>query len=205
MSVINFTLSECVTRGNIIGNNASNCLIEKTLLSGSRKIISGFDQSRFDRIISLSPHRDSDGNSIAFSVITNSLVTNSIFNQTYNRWTPKSSSGNTFMYNLILPGVYNLSGNTESHNFTSTDPFVSIFTAVGDVATFSYDDDFHLKAGVIGTNASDDGTDLGIYGGSKPYKENAVPFTPYITKKVIGTETSNGMLSVEIDVSAQER
>lgn len=202
---INFTLSECITKGNIKGNNAADCLIEKSILSGSRKSISNIDQSQFDRLIHTSPATDNNGNSISFSSVTNSLITNSIFNQTYNRWAPSNCSGNNFTYNLILPGIYVLTGNLESNNITSTEPFVSIFTTVDDITSFSYNDDFHLKTGVTGTAASEDGTDLGIYGSNQPYKENGLPFTPHISSKSIGTETVNGMLSVEINVSAQER
>ncbi len=50
-----------------------------------------------------------------------------------------------------------------------------------------------------------DGTDIGIYGSSQPYKEGAVPFNPHIYfKNIGGTTTPNGLLNINIKVKAQD-
>lgn len=55
-------------------------------------------------------------------------------------------------------------------------------------------------------NAGTDGTDIGIFGGSTPYKAGAVPFNPHIDKAVISSQTDkDGKLHIDITVSAQDR
>jgi hypothetical protein len=71
---------------------------------------------------------------------------------------------------------------------------------------FIYTNNYHLKPTSIGHNAGTDGTDIGIYGTSYPYKEAAVPFNPHISSKNIGNATNpTGTLNVDIKVSAQDR
>jgi hypothetical protein len=55
-------------------------------------------------------------------------------------------------------------------------------------------------------NAGADGTDIGMYGGSDPYKDGAVPFHPHVDKIVVSSQTDKaGNLKVEIQVSAQTK
>jgi len=64
--------------------------------------------------------------------------------------------------------------------------------------------DFHIKSGSAADNAGTDGTDCGIYGGPKPWKEGAVPSNPHIQTKTIAPETdAQGKLNVNIRVKAQ--
>lgn len=70
-------------------------------------------------------------------------------------------------------------------------------------AVFSYDHDYHLQdpATYLGT----DNTEVGIYGGSFPYKEGAVPQNPHIQfKNIAPTTDANGDLQIQIQVEAQE-
>ncbi|MBN2610118.1 MAG: hypothetical protein JXB00_01035 [Bacteroidales bacterium] len=68
---------------------------------------------------------------------------------------------------------------------------------------FNYSHDYHLQspATYLGTDV----TQVGIYGGSFPYKEGAVPQNPHIQIKNIAPATdANGDLKIQIQVGAQE-
>jgi hypothetical protein len=55
-------------------------------------------------------------------------------------------------------------------------------------------------------NAGTDGTDIGIYGGSQPYKAGVVPFNPHIARLSVSPQTDkDGKLYVEIIATAQDR
>jgi hypothetical protein len=65
-----------------------------------------------------------------------------------------------------------------------------------------YTSDYHLKnpEKYIGT----DGTQIGLYGGTTPFKEKGLPSNPQIVKKNIGEQTdANGNLNVNVTVKAQ--
>ena len=53
-------------------------------------------------------------------------------------------------------------------------------------------------------NAGTDGTDIGIYGGPRPWREGALSSNPHIQSKTIAPETdAQGRLNVNIRVKAQ--
>jgi hypothetical protein len=55
-----------------------------------------------------------------------------------------------------------------------------------------------------GNYAGTDGKQVGIYGGSFPYKEGAVPSPPHVRSKTIASSTDGqGKLNVQITTSAQ--
>lgn len=68
-----------------------------------------------------------------------------------------------------------------------------------------FQNDLQASAGSVIINAGTDGTDLGIYGGTFPWKDGGLPQNPHIF--LIGIPSvsyDNGMLDVEIKVNAQE-
>ena len=70
--------------------------------------------------------------------------------------------------------------------------------------TYSIVQNYHLVPASPGKNAGTDGTDLGIYGGSQPFKDGALPVNPHISyKSVAGSTNSGGMLQVHFKVAAQ--
>lgn len=70
---------------------------------------------------------------------------------------------------------------------------------------FNFNSDYHLKPNSPGKNAGTDGSDIGIYGGSYPWKEGGIPFNPHFQyKKINGTTNQNGSLPVIIKVKAQD-
>ncbi len=70
----------------------------------------------------------------------------------------------------------------------------------------NYDNgDYHLEPNCLGKNAGTDGTDIGIYGTSFPFKDNRLPAIPYFSLKTIGGETSaDKKLKINIQVEAQD-
>lgn len=65
---------------------------------------------------------------------------------------------------------------------------------------------YNLKSSSVGKNAGTDGTDIGIYGTSKPCKDGWVPYNPHISYKTIPSESlPNGTLPVNVKVVAQDR
>lgn len=69
--------------------------------------------------------------------------------------------------------------------------------------SFEYTDNHHLStpAAYLGS----DGTQAGMYGGSHPYKEGAVPKNPHIISKTIAPQTTpTGDLNINISVGAQQ-
>lgn len=86
-----------------------------------------------------------------------------------------------------------------SYGITAADTFVS-------ATAFTYDltFDYHIKTTSPAYNGGDNGADMGIYGGSTPWKEGAIPSNPHIFFKNISNATdTNGNLPVQIKVSTQ--
>jgi len=67
-----------------------------------------------------------------------------------------------------------------------------------------YKDNFHLMANSPYKNAGRDGTDIGIYGGTFPWKEGSIPFNPHFQSLNVAPKTDGaGNLKVQITVAAQ--
>ena len=81
----------------------------------------------------------------------------------------------------------------------------SIFVDSLNIFSFSEDFDYHLNPNSLGNNYGTDGTDLGIYGGTYPYKELGIPIIPYIKNFNAGNKTVNGLLEVNLEVESQTK
>lgn len=126
------------------------------------------------------------------------LLKNSVFpNNTY------AVDGSTgAMSNCLLHGTSAGLGVTVSNNiYGQTEP---IFVNDANTADFQWSDDLHLASGSPGIGAADDGTDIGIYGSTSPFKAGGVPYNPHYRQATIATSTNpNGDLPVNIRVAAQ--
>lgn len=146
---------------------------------------------------------------IRYSTIKNNIfmTSGSVSYAGYACYLPACGSyGNTWMNNIFVtapanfnPGiaiadinnVFSVSASAIFQNYTS--------------GGFNYNNNFNLAAGSVGIDAGSDGTDIGIYGSTQPYKEGAVPFNPHIYfKNIGGTTTPNGLLNINIKVKAQD-
>ena len=166
-----------------------------------------------------------------YAFLTNSLFRNNIFLYqsycSYGCWIPISSPNSTFENNIFIsnnPSTSATYGTSSSifnnnlfvENWTPSScgcmgsnnivnqPQSSIFiNQTGN--TFNYAHDYHLQTSSPGHNAGTDGTDVGIYGGTFPWKEGSIPFNPHILFKNIGYSTDpNGNLLINIHVEAQD-
>lgn len=142
------------------------------------------------------------------SRLTNSNIDNNIFigtssfNVGYSSYDFANNviNNNLFVDNISFP--FN-SSNIGSNNIVNQTQSSIFINQTGSV--FNYSHDYHLKSTCPGKNAGTDGTDIGIYGGSYPWKEGSIPFNPHIQYKKINAKTnSNGTLPVQIKVKAQD-
>lgn len=77
-------------------------------------------------------------------------------------------------------------------------------TFVSGVCTsFSYAGDYHLKAGSPGEDAGTDGTDIGVYGGSSPFKDGGLPVIPSIKTFSVSKNPVDGKIQVQATAVSQ--
>jgi len=124
-----------------------------------------------------------------------------------------SSNNNVFSYNIFI-GFAGSGGtnNIFTNNFNNVDKesvFVNISypgTCPNTYFNFSYSYDYHLQPNCVGVGAGSDGTDIGIYGGTTPWKEQAYPINPRITNfNVTPQVPANGIINVNAAVEGQSR
>lgn len=113
-------------------------------------------------------------------------------------------SGNSFNHNVFSANIiFPYSGNPGTGNLINQSLATIFVNQPG--GTFDYTYDLHLVSPSAGEDAGTDGTDIGLYGTSFPYKDGAVPSNPHILTKVIAPQTnSQGELNINITVGAQE-
>lgn len=186
--------------GNVLMNRLTLENIQNSLLSNN--IISNTFQSSYGNMIS---------NNIVMGFIWGSSMdylfsgNNNTLNNNIFLWEGYAAnvagSGNVFNNNLYVePSPDYGATATSSGNYTGilqADIFVN---QIGTV--FNYAHDYHLQAptSYLGT----DGSQVGIYGGTFPYKEGAVPLNPHIQfKNIAPTTNANGDLQIQIQVGAQ--
>lgn len=201
---LNFFISECVINGNLNAKNGSNCHIEKSILFDN---IGYFYQSLFVNLIHM-PSEEGYYNCETIKFCNSSTFKNSIFAaysgiESTNSCTFLNNiySRTTFVGDTERPGT----GNTDLNNIYGV-PIENIFPPLtGDAWLFSYDNDYHLIDGSPGINHGDDNLDVGIYGSTSPYKENAIPYYPHINTANIAPNSVNNQLGVIINAEAQSR
>ena len=191
----NFVLIRSVVIGDINFTRATNAAVYNSIIQGRITNSNGILYENNILFYSFSLY--------GYCTITgdNNIIKNNIFfkNETTSG---VGGNGNQLFNNLFTAttpsfGVsYTASGNYYPVNIDSV--FVN-----NNIYTFDYSKNYHLKHPdtYIGT----DGTQIGIYGGTFPYKEGAVPSNPHIQlKNVAPTSDSNGQLQIEFKISAQD-
>ncbi|MDX1350351.1 MAG: hypothetical protein R3279_08890 [Putridiphycobacter sp.] len=156
---------------------------------------------------------------------TNLFSNNLIKNQgSYSAYTFTSLQNNTIVNNVIShTGSYfstSLSGNIwennvfaennpplgvpviDNNNYKNIDLTTVFVNQTGN--TFDYSHDYHLQTAAQTLYPGNDSTEVGIYGGTFPFKDGAVPQNPHISSKTIAPlTTANGDLNIQIQVIAQ--
>ncbi|MCC7501384.1 MAG: hypothetical protein IT229_02565 [Flavobacteriales bacterium] len=181
-------------------------------VSGNNNVSLTFTRSLFDYAISTGSCINSGGNLFidhcvflgeqAFRNTSGATIKNSICTDT--SYPVYQSNGVTFTNCLFSGTTY--TGNSGGEVITNCQlnvPALSIFINETD-NNYQFTDDMHLASGSGGVNAADDGTDIGIYGSSSPYKLGAVPYNPHFNAATVAPSTNaNSELPVNITVIAQ--
>jgi hypothetical protein len=181
------------TESNLSGfsTNLTDCVVQKCFING--QFSNTTQNCLFTNNINISYY--------IFSTATGNQIENSIFTQPTYFYNP--GSGNAYNNNLFVMNP-DLGFNSSKNNLFGK-ALSAIFVNVGNGTAFSYSYDYHLKSDSPGKNHGTDGTDNGIYGTDNPYKDNAVPEIPQITKSIIPSRTANDKLPVEVEVKSQTK
>lgn len=104
-------------------------------------------------------------------------------------------NNNAFTSNVSFP----VGSNTGSNNLVSQEALKTF-----QVNDLNFPKNLTIRDTSPCKNAGTDGTDIGIYGGSTPYK--ARPFNPHISKSIISSQTDkNGKLRVDMIIQAETK
>ena len=186
----NIYFSECIVSLFTL-SNCTNTTIDKCIING------GIQNSGPTTVVSNSLFMGTGGYSIAFDSAT---YKNNIFLGTSNLLI--GSTGQ--FYNNIIANFASgcLSGLVDVNNIYNIGTS-NIFVSYSG-SSYSEQDNYHLLSACPGRNAGTDGTDLGIYGTSIPFKAGGVPINPHLSFKQINSQTDgNGNLQINVTVNAQ--
>jgi hypothetical protein len=191
----NIMIHQNVIRNDVIIMDAKDNLIENNIIDG--RINSANGSNRFMNNVVFGRV---GSNTYTLNSITSCIFENNIFVSYANYGFSWISSSNTYRNNVF--GFANPFGPTEvleNNIFNATNLFTNVTLSV-----FTYAQNFHLKTGSVAIGAGIGGTDCGIYGGGRPYKEAAIPANPHVRSKIIADNTNAaGQLQVQATVVAQ--
>lgn len=184
----NVMIRESVIRSNVNVRYAKDVLIENNFINGALYNTNGSVKVSNNIIF---------GNGHALYVVSSVLFENNIF---YQAGTFQYASGsNTFRNNVFRMASPLIGSDIGENNLFSVS---TLF--VQPAAAFDYGINFHLIAGSPAIGAGKGGTDCGIYGGPRSYKEAALPTNPHVRSKAISDNTNaSGQLQVQVTVLAQ--
>lgn len=133
-----------------------------------------------------------------------SLVANNIFLSTNGLSVIEGISNSTVKNNLYV--TYFSFDNTT--NIGSNNIFYQSRSSIFIIQTgntFNYTHNYSLQESCPGKGTGTDGTDIGIYGGSFPWKDGSLPLNPHFQSATISPTTdSDGNLNVQFKVAAQD-
>jgi hypothetical protein len=149
------------------------------------------------------------GGITAISLTNGAEIRNNIF---FHSSIGSENTNTTFINNICLGGINALSYTYAANNIIcSTTTYADNYSNVGkdqifvnwqDYSGFHYDDNYQLKSTCVGKNGGTDGTDVGIYGGTQPWKDSHYPFNPHIISSEVAPSTAaDGTLNIKIKVS----
>ena len=186
--VLSSSSQRIIIRENVLriinGRNASECLIQNNLCTGS---IQEFTNTQVFNNVFHQCH-----------TLTGCNVENNYLNSTFSNFFNISNTtfkNNAFGVNVTFPAGTN-TGTNNLTNQTFDDTFIA--------NNFASPETIRIKDLSPCKNAGSDGTDIGVYGGPTPFKETTIPINPHITQSSISSQTDkDGKLRVAIQVSAQ--
>jgi hypothetical protein len=184
-------ISECVVRGIVTAREAQNVVIEKSIFDS---YLAGFNgQATVEHSVFLSrPLLSNSG--IAFN--------NSIFLYNVNNFLQYEA--NNIFNNCVF--VYDFSSglgtNLVNNSVTKVDA-AGVFEDVTGSA-FAYTHNYQLKEGSPATGVGIGDVDAGIYGPDQPYTDGITSY-PFIHEIMVpGTTDADGILNIQVKVSARD-
>ena len=144
-----------------------------------------------------------------FGYANSSMIKNNVFLQESNHHGVADGAGqSTYSHNIVC-FTYDPNNTTAfgtdpilDSNYSMTRADVLVNQTGGN---FDYTHDYHLTTAAQ-ANLGDDGTQVGIYGGFYPWKDESIPSNPHISSKNISnTTTTAGTIHIDINVHAQDR
>ena len=204
-----FLFRENIIRGHVYGGH-SNAIFKNNIFEGQ---LNYFDGATFANNDFLWGSQSTLNNNVRNSTFSNNIFRNSCFAH-YGYYTIYCTDNNYYnnLYNgpmLFFNDYYSCIANNNGIGFiTGNLENVSNSQIYTDQAGGTYDihHNYHLTPDSPGKNAGTDGTDVGIYGGSEPFKDGSLPVNPHIRyKSVAGSTNPNGTLNIHFKVETQER
>jgi hypothetical protein len=178
---------------NSTAGSFSNCLINKNRINGSIFYIS---QSVFSNNIMLYVYSASNSGYSVFNDVTSCTFKNNyIYDLDANG--VDEVSGSVFYNNVAF--YYSINVTVVSNNQLTGKSLSDTFEQT------SGDTYYQIKSTSLAKNHGTDGTDIGIFGSSKPWKIGGLPDNPHIYFIDVEDENNgaNGTLPVQIGVSGQ--
>jgi hypothetical protein len=199
----NILVKECIIRTNTYIATSQDILFNNCIFGGAIQNITG--KVEFNHCVFL--YYAPTAYYKLFNACSSGVVRNSIIIQPNNASLAESNSGQpNIFYNCIMPASSYI--NNSSANFYNCATYIDDTKKImKNVASnnFDYAYDFHLTEFSAARGIGAAGVDCGIYGGSNPYKEGAVPSNPHIQSIIVPSRTDNqGKLNIQVKVKAQE-
>jgi hypothetical protein len=185
-----------VITGQIVATNGQQVLVTSNITMSN---LVNFNGCVMRNNVFLYESGSSSGSTYVLVACNNNVLENNVF---YYTFTYGISGIQTFSKNVFFVPAPNLGASVDINNFKGTDRTTFFVTNNG--SPFTYLQNYHLSN--AGNFAGTDGKQVGIYGGSFPYKEGAVPSPPHVRSKTIASSTDGqGKLNVQITTTAQDK
>ena len=190
-SSANITIQNNIITSNITGFSMSSVLIDHNVFHGNDAL-----QNMYYATIT---------NNIFIRTTGNVFTSNVNFNTFNNNLSNLTTVSPTAPTNSFLGGT-----NSGAGNFVAVDP---LFVSVTNLNTYATTFDYRLQASSTVRNAGTDGTDLGLYGGTRPfpsggasgsgYDTSALPPIPQVTDVNIQNATLQPGTPLNVNVKAK--
>ncbi len=192
----NNTIINNIITGGLSLENAKSSLFCNNIITGI--VAHGINNGISNNLLLL------DTNNYAIYNVDNSEVSNNIIFQKYRTdYIITLCDLSSFSYNIFAatPSAASIGTSVlESNNWLNIS-LLPLFVNMP-LNAFDYSYDYHLLSPTTYVNSAS--SQVGIYGGFFPYKENTIPVNPHIVTKSISSQTnSSGEINVNISVEAQ--
>jgi hypothetical protein len=183
-----------VIAGQMVASNAQQVLVANNITMSN---LVNFNGCLFQNNIFLYQSSSSSGSTYLLFQCNNNVLENNVF---YYSFIFGISGIQTFNRNVFFVANPSLGVAVDNNNYKGAN--AASFFITNNALPFTYLQNYRLTN--PGNFAGTDGKQVGIYGGSFPYKEGAVPSPPHVRSKVIASSTDGqGKLNVQITTSAQ--